>query len=157
MVASFWGAPGFAGVWPGRDPLSKQQDAQCLIQEVALALPIPAGYLLCFSSSLQLLRLSPSAETLSAKGKGKTSHLRVSEEEGRLQGCRQNCTLKTHSHNDNGCGYDHWKQMALMRRKPGLSTCFLSVCPSRLECGVQLMVSISLKLPKAEVLMSLTL
>lgn len=34
---------------------------------------------------------------------------------------------------------------------------FLSVCPSRLGCGVQLTVSTSLRLPKAEVLMSPTL
>lgn len=71
----------------------------------------------------------------------------------------------TDNRNDNSNGCADQKQMALLvRRKEGLSTClfvwfffFLSVCPSRLGCGVQRMVSTSLRLPKAEVLMSLTL
>lgn len=42
-ITSILGCPDFAGVWPGRDPLSKQKSAQCLVQEVTLALPSMLG------------------------------------------------------------------------------------------------------------------
>lgn len=163
-LPSFQGELAFAGVSPGTDPLSKQLCAQCLVRRWLqpspgpLALFIPAGYLLQYPpSSLQLLCISPSAETLSARGGEKNSHLEVSSDEGGQQGCHQNRSLRTHSCSDSSVGCNDWKQMALLTWRKRLSTCLLSVCPSRLGCGVQLTVSTSLRLPKAEVLMSPTL
>lgn len=158
---SFQGELGFAGVCPGRDPLSKQLCAQCLVWRWLWPSPGPLALLSLlgiYCSSLQLLCISPSAETLSARGEGKNSHLEVSSDKGGQQGCHQNHPLGTHSCGDSSVGCDDWKQVALLTwRKERLSTCLLSVCPSRLGCGVQLTVSTSLRLPKAEVLMSPTL
>lgn len=157
MGASFRCGPGFSGVWPGRDPLSRQWGAQCLLREVALALPSLLG--ICSASpapcSSSAFLLQPRLCQQEEKEKPHTSESPRRREGGRVVG---RIVPSKHNQTNNNCGCDHWKQMAfLMTRKEGLSTCVLSVCPSRLECGVQLKVSISLKLPKAEVLMSLTL